>query len=72
MSAQTFFNDAASLAKGTAANLNPFIESGAGAYTVGQLITAGKLSQAMADVTQTDDGNGGHDNNPFKAIGVIR
>lgn len=39
MSAQTFFNDAASLAKGTAANLNPFIESGAGAYTVGQLIT---------------------------------
>lgn len=49
MSAQTFFNDAASLAKGTAANLNPFIESGAGAYTVGQLITAGKLSQAMAD-----------------------
>jgi len=57
VSAQSFFNDAADLAKGTATQLNAFIEAGAGAYTVSQLIAAGQMSQAMAN--QLNAGLGG-------------
>lgn len=49
ISAQSFFTDAANLAKGTALQLNSYIEAGVGSYTVGQLIAAGQMTQAMAN-----------------------
>lgn len=49
ISAQSFFNDAANLAKGTATQLNSFVDAGAGAYTVEQLVASQQLPQAMAD-----------------------
>lgn len=49
MLATDFFNAAANISNTTAEQLAPFVASGAGSYTVNQLIGAGQLTQDMAN-----------------------
>jgi len=70
MLATDFFSSAAGIANGTADLLNPFIVSGNGDKTVGQLIGAGLLTQEMAN--QLGAGLGNPDNFNNMPIGNVR
>lgn len=57
MLAQTFFNNAATASRATASQLQPYIDNGAGAYTIAQLVGSGMMTQAIADQLRAGLGN---------------
>lgn len=57
ISAHTFFSGAATAAKGVVARLDPIIAGGAGAYTIAQLVGAGKMDAADAAQLKAGLGN---------------
>ena len=57
ISAQSFFNSAADLAKGTATQLESFVTAGVGEHTIAQLVDANMMPEATATLLKAGLGN---------------